>query len=134
VDSTELETRLRELLASRGDRIVAAYLFGSHARGTPGPKSDVDVAVLYARRPPGKLGSDPMVLEGECERALRCPVDVVVLNSVSVDLAIRVLRGGKLLIENDRGARIRFEVKTRNEFFDLAPILRRYRGLERTVR
>ena len=113
---------------------VAAYLFGSHARGSPKPGSDIDVAVLYEQRPAGKLDSEPMLLEGELERALRQPVDVVVLNSAPVDLAIRVLREGELLLENDRGARIRFEVRTRNEYFDLEPILLRYRGLERAAR
>ena len=110
--------------------VQAAYLFGSQARGTAKPGSDIDVGVLYAQRPAGKLDSEPMLLEGELERALQQPVQVVVLNSAPVDLAIRVLREGELFLENDRRARIRFEVQTRNEFFDLEPILRRYRGLE----
>jgi hypothetical protein len=44
-----------------------------------------------------------------------------------VDLAHRVLRDGLLLLERDRSARIRFEVRARNEYFDLLPHLRRYR-------
>jgi hypothetical protein len=39
----------------------------------------------------------------------------------------RILRDGKLLLDRDPPARIRFEVKARNEFFDLEPFLRRYR-------
>ena len=46
---------------------------------------------------------------------------MVVLNHVSVDLLIRVLRDGKLLVDRDRSPRIRFEVKTRFEFWDLEP-------------
>ena len=39
----------------------------------------------------------------------------------------RVLRDGILIDEADRAARIRFEVAARNEYFDLLPILQRYR-------
>jgi hypothetical protein len=44
-----------------------------------------------------------------------------------VDLVHRVLRDGVLLLERDRSARIRFEVRARNDYFDLLPHLRRYR-------
>jgi predicted nucleotidyltransferase len=49
--------------------LFAAYLFGSVARGTAKASSDVDIAVLYAERPPFILGSPPMKLEGALERA-----------------------------------------------------------------
>jgi hypothetical protein len=51
-----------------------------------------------------------------------------VLNEASVDLRIRVLRDGRLLADVDRSARIAFEVRTRNEAFDLEPVLTRYRA------
>ena len=38
-----------------------------------------------------------------------------------------MLRDGSLVLDRDRAARIRFEVRSRNEYFDLAPIRRRYR-------
>jgi hypothetical protein len=34
---------------------------------------------------------------------------------------------GKLLIDRDPSSRIQFEVRARDEYFDLQPILRRYR-------
>jgi hypothetical protein len=43
-------------------------------------------------------------------------------------LRIRVLRDGRLLVDRDPSARIAFEVRTRNEAFDLEPILARYRA------
>ena len=49
------------------------------------------------------------------------------LNSAPADLRIRVLRDGHLIVDRDKSRRIAFEVRTRNEFFDLEPILRRYR-------
>jgi predicted nucleotidyltransferase len=114
--------------------LVAAYLFGSVARGTAKASSDVDIAVLYAERPPSVLESPPMKLEGALERELRCPVQVVCLNAAPPDLAIRVLRGGRLILERDRAARIRFEVNLRNVYWDLEPVLRLYRRQERVAR
>jgi len=43
----ELTERARRLVASR-DGIVAAYLFGSAARGEAEP-GDLDIAVMFAR-------------------------------------------------------------------------------------
>jgi hypothetical protein len=42
----------------------------------------------------------------------------------------RVRRDGRLGYDGHKSARIRFEVKARNETFDLVPVLRRYRGLD----
>jgi hypothetical protein len=59
---------------------------------------------------------------------------VVVLNSAPADLVHRVLRDGQLLLDRDRSRRIRFEVKARNEYFDLQPVLARYRAARSPVR
>lgn len=129
MDAQTAADRLRSLLALRAesDGIAAAYLFGSVARGSAGPNSDVDVAVLYAEDPPATLGGLGLKLEGDLERDLELPVQLVVLNRAPADLAIRVLREGKLLIDRDRTRRIAFEVRTRNELWDLEPFLNEYR-------
>ena len=125
----QIEPYLRQALESKPE-LVIAYLFGSVARGTDRAGSDVDIAVVYENDPPPGLAGLGLDLEGELERGLRRPVQVVVLNSAPPDLIHRVLRDGKLLLERDRSARIRFEVRKRNEYFDLLPILRQYRGQE----
>lgn len=51
----------------------------------------------------------------------------MVLNTAPADLRMRVLRDGHLVFEGDATARVRFEVATRHEAFDLEPILREYR-------
>ena len=85
------------------------------------------MAVLYAKEPPASLDGLGLDLETELERVLGAPVQIVVLNRAPVDLVHRVLRDGALLVDRDPSTRIRFEVKARNEFFDLQPILARYR-------
>jgi len=129
METSATERRLRDYFSTPPHGIVAVYLFGGEARGAPGPASDVDVAVLYSGALPSTLGSPALTLEGELERLLGRTVDVIVLNSAPVDLVHRVLRDGRLVFEGDRSARIAFEVKARNEYFDLFPILRRYRRL-----
>ena len=113
--------------AAHPDGIVAAYLFGSEARGSARPDSDVDVAILFATPPPHTLAGLPLDLEGDLERLLGRRVEVVAMNTAPVDLIHRVLRDGVLLFEGDRSRRIGFEVQRRNEFFDLEPHLHRYR-------
>ncbi len=127
---TGTEEILRDFFAKSASEIVAVYLFGSEARGTAGADSDVDVAVLYGQKPPAAIGSADQILEGNLERLLGRPVEVVLLNSSPADLVHRVLRDGRLLFEGSRPARLSFEVQSRNEYFDLLPILRRYRKRE----
>lgn len=127
-----IEPQLRKFFTTRAEAagIAAAWLFGSVARGTAGPRSDVDVGVLYSDEPPPGLAGLSLDLEGEIERLLHRPVQLVVLNRAPVDLIHRVLRDGKLLVDRNRSRRIAFEVRARKEFWDLEPHLRRYRRLE----
>jgi len=132
VQREELKAYLCRTLETVPD-VVAAYLFGSVARGTDTSASDIDLAVLYASAPPAVLDSPQRRLEDEFEREVKRSVQVVCLNTAPPDLGIRVLRDGVLVCERDRAARIRFEVKLRNEFWDLEPTLRRCRKRERAA-
>ena len=129
MDTAAIQDRLRRYFADHGEGLAAVYLFGSVARGTANERSDVDIGVLFQQDPESVLGSSGMRLEGELERLLGRRCQVVTMNTAPVDLAIRVLRAEVLLLDRDRSARIRFEVRTRNEFFDLEPHLTRYRRM-----
>jgi predicted nucleotidyltransferase len=122
-----IERELREHFAAHPDGIIAAYLFGSVARGTAGVRSDVDVAVLFEAAPPATLEGLPVDLESRIARLVGRPTQVIVLNTAPVGLIHRVLRDGVLVLDRAPSARIRFEVRARNEFFDLQPVLARYR-------
>ena len=45
--SAELERRLVEFFGTHAEDAAAVYLFGSAARGTSRPDSDVDVGILF---------------------------------------------------------------------------------------
>ena len=127
LSALEAESRVRSFFETNPDGVIAVYLFGSFARGSERPESDVDVAVLYADAPAKTFDGLPLALEERLERQLGRTVQVVVLNHASADLIHHVLMDGKLLIDRDPSSRIQFEVRARNEYFDLQPILRRYR-------
>jgi predicted nucleotidyltransferase len=119
--------RLAEYFRANPGGIAAVYVYGSVARGTARDGSDVDVAVLFERDPPHTLEGLHADLAHALEERVGRRVDMAVLNHAPVDLTHRVLRDGILVIDANRSARIRFEVRTRNLYFDLEPYLRRYR-------
>jgi uncharacterized protein len=119
VDSEAMATIL-----SQQQDVVAAYLFGSVARGCTHPASDVDVAVLL----------DPgLSTQGQVERQLDLmedldatadrPVQITVLNRASPLLAYHVLQDGLLLCERDPHERVAFEVRAVRIYLDLKPML-----------
>ena len=125
--------QLREFFDRDDDGIVCAYLYGGVARGQAHQASDIDIAVLYKKEPPPTLEGLGLELSSELERHLGRPVDLLVLNRAPVDLIHRVLRDGVLVYNGDPSARIHFEVKARNEYFDLLPYLRQYRRTTQTL-
>ena len=118
---------LQEFFQADSHGAAAVYLFGSVARDVERPDSDVDVGLLLTTPPPATLDGQPFDLADALEHHLGRSVDVIVLNTSPADLRMRVLRDGHLVFEGEASARVRFEVATRNEAFDLEPILREYR-------
>jgi predicted nucleotidyltransferase len=127
MDAAEIGQAIRQVVDTRHPDVVAVYLFGSTARGTRRAHSDADVGVLLEATPPRTLAGLKLDLEGQLEHAVGLPVQLLVLNTAPPDLLHRVFRDGKLLLDRDPSARIRFEMKSRREYFDVLPYLRRYR-------
>ncbi len=125
--ASTIADRLRARLTDDPGEVIAAYLFGSEARGAAGPGSDVNLAILLGRRPAPTLMAQPYGLADDLQGLLRRRVDLVVLDTAPPDLVHRVLRDGILLLDRDPSTRIRFEVAARNAYFDLQPFLERYR-------
>lgn len=125
-----IQQALREHFAGTAPGAIAVYLFGSVARGDAHAASDVDVGVLYHTLPSDPLDALGADVAADLSRSLGRTVDVVVMNSAPPDLVHRILRDGVIVFEHDRRARIAFEVRARNEYFDLLPTLRLYRRVE----
>jgi len=125
-NAQQIQEVVRDYFAADDRGVAVVYLFGSAARRSDDFR-DVDVAILLREEPPPGLDGLCLDMGAELEGRLGVPVDLVVLNRAPVDLVHRVLRDGILLLDRDSSLRIRFEVKARNEYFDLEPVLRRYR-------
>jgi predicted nucleotidyltransferase len=117
--------RLRDRLIQQPD-LVAAYVFGSQARGTANEQSDVDVGI-WLPSTPKRFEDMPFALAGELEALLGMHVDLVVMNGASPDLVHRILRDGELIVEGDSRRRIALEVHSRNQYFDTQPLRTSYR-------
>ena len=118
--------QLRGLL-ERQPGIACAYLFGSVARGEASASSDVDLAVLLEQPAADTLRGPLARLRLDLEDTLGRPVDLVAMETAPPDLIHRVLRDGVLLVDRNPNQRIAFEVRARNEYFDLLPYLAEYR-------
>ncbi len=97
---------------------MAVYGFGSVARGTAGPRSDVDMAVLLDRSLSLK---DELRLRSRVVQALRRDdIDFVVLNHAPPLLRYEVVAAGRRLFARDSEAADRFEERAAMECFDTA--------------
>jgi predicted nucleotidyltransferase len=120
--ATRVDMALKEAeKVLRGDsRVVLVYLFGSTARGSQGPLSDVDVAVLLQRK-----------LSWDEERELRADVgeaapgvDLVLLNDAPPVLRREVIVGGTLLFSRSPHRQVEFEITALSRCMDMQPIRR----------
>ena len=126
MDRGPIESSVKRYFAERDD-VAVAYLFGSVARDAARPDSDVDVGVLFFTLPDDPYERVGTHIIADLTSRLGVDVDVVVLNRAPIDLVHRVLREGRIVAERDRSRRIAFEVDARNRYFDLLPVLQRYR-------
>jgi len=117
----ELRARLEEQ-----EGVLFAYLFGSYGQGTPGPLSDVDIAVFVDQERVKDLWKLRLQLIGVATETLETDeVDLVILNEAGVSLCYQVLKTGKVLFSKDESQRIAFEVRTTQLYLDGEPLRQR---------
>jgi uncharacterized protein len=83
---------------ARHQNVVAAWVFGSRARGAERPSSDLDVAVLLA---PGAEREVLSRLSGALSRDLGTEVDLVDLAKSTPVLGFEVVTGGHRVFARD---------------------------------
>jgi predicted nucleotidyltransferase len=93
-----------------GPPLRLAILFGSRARGTARPDSDVDIAVLPVD--PALSLHDEGRLTATLERAAGAPVDLVRLDHAPLALRWRIARDGIVLLSNPPETAPRFLART----------------------
>lgn len=105
--------------ACAGLDVVAAYVFGSVARGTAHSGSDLDVGVLVGHPDPDER--ERVVATVARRLSAHGEVDVVALDDAPIRLVGRVLTEGRLACTGDDERRIEFEVASRRAYFDFEP-------------
>jgi predicted nucleotidyltransferase len=129
--ATEIVHRLRAVAPEVLGRypVDAAYVYGSVARGTPLPDSDVDIALLWDT-PPAPY--QRLLTELEIQAALEdasglARLDVHSLNDAPLNVRGAILAESILLYCVDHDHRVAFEVNTRKRYFDFQPLAARLR-------
>ncbi len=122
--SQSLEQRIASLLEPRHE-VLEAYLFGSHARGTAQPHSDVDVAVYVdeARVKESTFGYRAQITTEIIAGLHNNDVDLLILNQAPPVLYYHVLRDGIRLLSRDLAATTTREGYAVSRYCDFGPQL-----------
>lgn len=109
--------------------VQTVYLFGSRAQSKEHPLSDYDYAVLLKDKGHSKgddlyfklydLFSDisPRTLKNDV-------IDIVFLKDAGLELRFHIIRYGKVIVDADPKARLRFEEQTTLLYCDFKPLLK----------
>ncbi|KXB06146.1 hypothetical protein AKJ53_01210 [candidate division MSBL1 archaeon SCGC-AAA382F02] len=112
--------------------VLAAYLYGSIAKGTTHKESDVDIALLLEEGfSPEGLYTARISEEIEKKMNANREVDVRVLNDRPITFQHQVLRDGKKIFTRDRRARINFETEVYDRYLDYRPFFDRFNEIRR---
>ncbi|MCF8146544.1 MAG: nucleotidyltransferase domain-containing protein [Deltaproteobacteria bacterium] len=117
---------VKNYFTERND-VAFAYLFGSKARGTGGPLSDIDIAIYLTE---GPFSEKRIEILGDLIDILRTDnIDLILLNTASESLRARVIRNRLILADNLPFTRHRFESQTMRAYMDFSKM--EHRILER---
>ena len=118
--ATEAVRAVADALAAEPS-VVAAYIFGSLARGAATPLSDIDVGLLLADRS-AAVDVRGRVTDALCRRLHTGQVDVISLTDAPMPLRYRVVRDGLLVMCRDGKVLERFVTETVLQYLDFKPL------------
>jgi len=102
-------------------KILFSYFFGSLAKGTLSPLSDVDIAIFLKKG--NNLADRKLEILGKLIDILETDeIDLVVLNTTDLPLVMGVLNNKKLIVDKDPFARHQFESLMMRKYFDFSVI------------
>jgi uncharacterized protein len=106
--------------------VSLAYIFGSHARGTAGASSDVDIAIMFQDRVSRADYFDKeLIIAGEISEAINKEVDVVnIARQHSPVLKHRAVFKGECIVSEDPSRQFALEQAILREYEDTAMLRR----------
>lgn len=121
----DLDDEIADVLAQEPG-VAAAYVYGSRARATSTPLSDVDIALVAVEQLDSAARG--LLLRRATTRLQRrrpgTNFDVRLLDELPAAIAGRVVTEGRRVYENDPVARVRAEVQARMLYHDFLPFER----------
>jgi predicted nucleotidyltransferase len=115
---------LRKIFKSE-EKILVAYLFGSHAKKLNTPISDVDIAILLSETPKN-LFEYYLYMVNKLSGIVGDNLDLIILNTAPPMLKHQIIKYGKIIYTRDEKERIKFEARAESEYLDFSRALRRY--------
>ena len=116
------------------------YLHGSRTGTRARADSDIDLAVVFTRRPdPGRIAKiHPCLydlLAAEFSARKTADVDIAYLQDASLAFQFQVIAEGRLLFESDPGVRADYEESVIKQYLDFRPIAAQFSAalMERLV-
>lgn len=102
------------------DYVELAYLFGSHAKGKPGPLSDIDIGVYLSRSLSKKERFEKRLelIASLCTLLQTNKVDLVVMNDASPVLNFEIIEPNCLLFERDHAMKLEVEPYIMSRYYD----------------
>ena len=104
--------------------VMAAFIFGSLAKGNKEHPKDIDVAVLLDYKESDVFPL--LTFISDLEESLQYPTDVVVLNRAPELLKYHVRRDGILIFDRCPEFRKKFEIRSRKSYEDFLYLHSRY--------
>ncbi|KKQ35721.1 MAG: polymerase beta domain protein region protein [Candidatus Woesebacteria bacterium GW2011_GWA1_37_7] len=107
--------------------VIALYLYGSYAKKTAKPNSDIDLGIIFDSDYRNKLnGFDSFGYQANVSKDLGIDVELQDLRSCTLSFAHRVLVEGQLIVANNEKERILFEEEILRKYFDSKPLFDEY--------
>jgi predicted nucleotidyltransferase len=101
------------------DAVIGIILFGSVARGSPRPFSDVDLCIV-TRNPLSDTDRLELLSYGSEK------IDVSIFSDLPVQIRFRVIKEGRVLFSKDSLALHRIKAATVREYLDIEPFIKRH--------
>jgi len=107
--------KIKKVLEKRSE-VLAAYLYGSHAKGYAREDSDIDIAIMMFPNFSGDPYNYQFDLESEVSRAVgNTKVETILLNNMGYPLKYNASVGGQLFYSRDDIKRAHEEVRIQDE-------------------
>ena len=110
------KTALAPIIPLLREKAEFALLFGSIKNGRIMPESDIDIGVYLKKGKPDfeEYLNLKGVLSDESDR----DVDLVILNTCDIIIAMQIIANGEMIINNNPGKFIRYKAEKISEYID----------------